>query len=543
MKTVIVSISAKNIHKMLAPWCLKAYCEDKGLKDIDIVEASINDNINEIVGKIYLSKPDIVAFSCYIWNIGYVAKIGGLLKKLLVKSLIVLGGPEVSYEEDLSNYAFADYIIRGAGEKAFYDLLTNIGYKKAAQTKIIDGCSHDFNNYPTPYTKAYFDSFKTNQIPHIESQLVYYESSRGCPFSCSYCLSSTFKGVQYLSLEKVKHDLLQFVDKGAKCIKFTDRTFNSDKKRAKRILEFIYSIDTDCTFHFEAAADLFDEELMQIIEKMPIERVQFEIGIQTINENTLKAIDRTTNIDTVLSNIKRLVSFKNCHIHVDLIAGLPHETFASFCGAIDQCILCKPHMLQLGFLKMLKGTTLRGKNAFGAVFADFSPYEVYQTDSLEYSEIIKLKKVESVIERFYNSGAFESSINYAINLFETPFKFFEAFLDFCGTGKQNFKVSLKNAYSVLLDFLVKYGDKKAAEHYIKFDSLSFDGKGLLPDKIVPMRNRELELSYREKFKKIINFRIEFFEFDNTHKLFVYEQKNLISNKFEVKDITVETLNK
>jgi len=540
MKIEIVSINAKNIHKALAPWCLKSYCENLRLFDVGVTEVNINDNVNEIVAKIYKHKPDVAAFSCYIWNIDYVSKIGGMIKKLLPDIKIILGGPEVSFEKDFSSFLFADYIIRGPGEKAFFKLIRNIQNNTASE-KIIDGQLEDFNNFPTPFTSEYFESFKTNQIPAIENQLVYYESSRGCPFCCSYCLSSAIKGAYYLSFERVKKNLSLLLSKGAKCIKFVDRTFNSDNKRAKEILKFIKSLETGCTFHFEAAADLFDDETLNIIQLMPAGRVQFEIGVQSINKETLKAIDRKTDIALALKNIAKLSSFQNCHIHVDLIAGLPFETMPSFSKAIDKCIECKPHTLQLGFLKMLKGTKIRAKNNFGAVFSEFAPYEVYKTNTMSYDDIIKLKKIEGMIERFYNSGMFESTLNYAFKLFKKPHVFFEKFSNFCSADNFNYKVSVKDAYMILLDFLLQYGSKKEIEHYIKLDCLSFDSKGLLPDSIASVRNKQAELKYRKQFKKITNFRIEYFEFENKHKLFIYDKKDVITGKFDIKDIVFDFL--
>lgn len=537
MKTIIVAVNAKNIHKSLAPWYLKAYCQSFGFCEIGVIEASINDNVNEIIGKIYNSKPDIIAFSCYIWNIDYICKIGKMLKKLLLDIKIILGGPEVSFEKDLDNFKFADYIIKGQGEKAFFELLSNIK-ANVQSNEIIDGFNEDFENFPSPYTNEYFESFKNNQIADIENQLIYYESSRGCPFSCSYCLSSANAGVHYLSLERVKSDLLLLIQNGAKCIKFVDRTFNFNKARAKQLLEFIYSLNTECVFHFEAVADLFNDELLRISEKMPVGRIQFEIGIQSVNEKTLREVSRKTDTELALKNISRLASFQNCHVHVDLIAGMPFETLESFKEAINQTIACKPHMLQLGFLKMLKGTKIRSSN-FGAVFADFAPYEVYQTDTLSYNNISKLKKIESLIERFYNSGAFACTINYAVKIFKTPYNFFEKFSDYCYSDNVNFKVSMKNAYTALLNFLINYGDKKEVEHNIKLDCLCFDSKGMLPDKILQMRNKQAELLYKEQIKKNINLRIEFFEFDNEYKLFIYENKNVVTNRYNTKSISIK----
>ncbi|MCL2822342.1 MAG: B12-binding domain-containing radical SAM protein [Firmicutes bacterium] len=546
MKTAIVSIGAKNIHKTLAAWCIKSYCQSNG-QDVEILEVNINDSINEIVGKVFKSDPQIVGFSCYIWNIDCIAKIGGILKKLIPNIVVVLGGPEVFFEKDLSAFPFADFIIRGAGEKAFYDLILSLNQNGLDNTKnakksnskkiegqsnqIIDGCIGGFDTYPSPYTKEYFDSFALNQIPSIKNQLVYYESSRGCPFFCSYCLSSTFSGVQYLPLDRVKSDLNLLIKNEAKCIKFVDRTFNSDKKRAANILDFIASLDTDCVFHFEAAADLFDQNLLNSVKNMPLNRIQFEIGIQSTNNLTLNAIGRQTDLSLVFKNISTLLSYQNCHIHVDLIAGLPLETFETFKAAIDQCINLKPHVLQIGFLKMLKGTPIRDKNDFGAVFCDHAPYEVYQTDTLKFDQIIELKQIENITERFFNNSAFLNTVDFGIKNSTNPYDFFKNLSDFCAKDSFNFKVSMKNAYQILYDFLIGFCDKRQVKHHIKMDCLSFDKRGLLPDCIEQNRNKQAEIAYKKQTKTLVPFRIEFFELDGKHRLFVYDTKHPILNKY------------
>lgn len=626
MNVTLVAINAKNIHKSPSVWCLKSYCDslNTGI-NIDVFETNINVSINDIIKGIINSNPDVLAFSCYIWNIEYVVKLGKLMRKLLPNLNIILGGPEVSFEQDMTSYPFVNYIIKGEGEQSFSDLLVKfngkinshnninqitennstaatfiyldnqiyklvdsdkelvpnasvsstiagtkphlvtdvsvipnnkkelisntsvlsvIGSKinddgfdliaSNTKCKIINGSNGDFNSFPSPYTDKYFESFAFNQIPSIADQLVYYESSRGCPYNCSYCLSSSIAGVQFLDLEKVQCDLLRFINKGATCIKFVDRTFNADKSRAKKLLRFILQLDTVCKFHFEAAADLFDEEMLKIISQMPIARVQFEIGVQSINEKTLEAINRKTDTDIVLRNISRLVSLNNCHIHIDLIAGLPYDTINTVVDSINKCIQCKPHMLQLGFLKMLKGTQLREQaNSFGAIYADFSPYEVYQTDTLSVKNMLVLKNIEQIIDRFYNSGAFASTVDYAITkVFETPYDFLYKFSEYC-SGKLISRILLKTAYTLLYEFLLCYADETQVKHHIKIDCLSTDKNGLLPDGITQQRNKPVELMYKQNEKNnSLNICIEYFELDNKHRLFIYDNKDPITNRYK-----------
>jgi len=529
MKKVFVSINAKNIHKAIAPWAIKAYCEGHGIGDFCVIETNVNDSIYEIVSRILVKQPDILMLSCYIWNIEYIRKIGGLIRELLPGIAIILGGPEVSFEDDLSDFLFADFLIKGAGEAALCELIKRIEKGDEVSSKVIrDGCSGggDFNIFPSFLTEDYFESFKYNQIPFIDKQLIYYESSRGCPFSCSYCISSTNENVVFLDVERVKRELCLLVERGAKIIKFVDRTFNANRGRAIEILQFICGLDTDATFHFECAADLFDERMLKIIEKMDKGRVQFEIGIQTINEKTIEAIGRKTNIDLALKNIEKISAFGNTHVHVDLIAGLPYETLGSFIAAINRCLKARPDNLQLGFLKMLKGTRIRQNNDFGAIFAFFPPYEVYKTNDLSHITLVRLKKIETLIEKFYNSGVFFNSIKYAFDLFDTPYIFFDKFADhiYNNSAQINFKSSIKNSYSVLLDFLCKHGQKNNAEYFIKLDCLSFDSRGLLPNEIISQRDKQKELDYKRTHGTKDNIRIEYFDYDNQYRLFKYSSK-------------------
>ena len=574
MKTLIVAINAKLYHKALAPWCLKSYCDDRGFCDVEVIETNIGENAMDVAGKIYERKAKVVAFSCYIWNIDLVARIGELLKKVMPDAVIVLGGPEVSFcEED--EFPFADYVIRRAGEEAFYNLLATLEAGGSCNTRSCQGDgtlvshalratksasaafesgtnrNHDYHSslsfasLPSPFSAAYFDSFSANPLP-VGKQLVYYESARGCPFSCSYCLSSTEKNahVQYLPVERVKKELAALVGHGAKIVKFCDRTYNANTARAKGILEFILSLETDCAFHFEAAGDLFDDKLLKTIQKMPPGRAQFEIGIQSVCEEVLKATGRKTDTVKTFAAAEKLVAFGNCHIHLDLIAGLPGETLNSFAAAVDRCINAGAHVLQLGFLKMLKGSRIRREAMdFGAVFSDFTPYEVLKTNTLSFEDIQKLKRIENVIERFYNSGAFACTLRYAFSLFASPFDFFVRFADYLEQSGQGaeYKSSLKTAYTLLYDFLSGVGARaeilRKGGHYIKLDCLSSDPKGAsLPDAVLHARNRELEQEYKKKLGKSAKFRIEYFEFDGRTRLFLYDGEKNFAHRYECREI-------
>ncbi len=537
IKVLLVAINAKHIHKALAVWCIKAYCDNNAAGcEFAVFENHINEPIGNIIGEIYKELPDVIGFSTYIWNTDQVVKITGAIKKILPSCIIVLGGPEVSFETSMDNYPSADYLIKGAGETAFSQLTNSIAAELAPENKIIKGESLDFGDFPSPFTAEFFQSSQTHAMASVKNQLVYYESARGCPFNCAYCLSSVTQGVQYLTLQRVKDELGLLLSQGAKCVKFVDRTFNADKNRMAEILEYVRCLDTDCTFHFEVAADLFDKHLLEIIATMPVNRVQFEVGIQSVNPKTLAAVSRKTNLEVGLENIRVLSARNNCHVHVDLIAGLPYETPETFALAVNRCLAVRPHMLQLGFLKMLKGSELRkNQENFDYLYTDYAPYEVLKSNAMSTAELLQLKGIERVIDKFYNSGMFVNSLQYvAFKLFKTEYDFFCLLGEFC-EDIGNIRVSLKSSYSILLSFLLQYANKDEAEHYIKLDCLTFDAKGMLPDSIEQLRDRAVEAQLKNKpeYKKK-NIRVEYFAYDNKKRLFVYNHKDPITKAYTVK---------
>lgn len=536
MKVLLTALSAKAIHKTLAPWCLKAYC-DMHVPNCEILvqEHTVNDHLHDIVKEIYLSAPDVVGFSLYIWNIEHTVKVATILRKYLPHCIIVFGGPEVSFETDTDAYPMADYIIQGAGEQALASLLTQLHTgAKISERMLASPIAVALNDLPDPYTEAYVKSFAMGRMQKIAHQLVYFESSRGCPFSCTYCLSSRFHGVDELSLELVFKRLDALCAAGAKCIKFVDRTFNANKKRAQAILQYILAKETTCTFHFEVAADLFDETLLALIAQMPKERVQFEIGIQSINGQTLAEIDRVMDIKRVLDTVKTLVSYGNCHIHVDLIAGLPFETLDSFSKGIDACILAKPQMLQLGFLKLLKGTKIREqRDDYGYVFSDFAPYEVLCSNSMNFDEMLKLAEIEAVVDKFYNSGVYTHCIDYLLtHVFRRPYDLFSALADFCRGG--NPKLSQKHAYTLLYDFLCEHTSAQWAAHVVKLDCLTYYAKPVLPDEIAIHRDKKAEVEFKKSRQPHYqNVRIEYFPLDERTRVFIYDEACAITRAHKV----------
>lgn len=525
MKTILLSLSAKQVHKTLAPWCLKSYTEANGWQSpITIIEMTANDLWQNVVAAVMAQQPDLLGISCYIWNIDMVRSVGAAIRLLAPRMTIILGGPEVSFETDLSNFPFADAIISGPGEELFLALLQNHG-KPASP--ILRAQKHiPFAGLPSPYTDAYFASFEGKTF---QTQLIYYESTRGCPFRCAYCLSSLSGGVEALPLERVFSDLSAFARRGSRCVKFVDRTFNADKRRAFAILSFVKDLETDCVFHFEAAPDLFDEALLTLLESMPVGRVQIEMGIQSVNSQTLLACSRKTDVPKALSAIARLSKANNVHTHVDLIAGLPHETLDTFKTAVNLCLAARPHALQLGFLKLLKGSSLRhDAEKYGMVYLDQAPYEALATHTLCYDDMQKLKAIEDVLDKYYNSGLFTRAVRFGMErLSADPFTFFERFAAYLGdTGRP--KTSLKEAYRLLLDFLLSLGGGEEAKHFVKWDVLSHDPKGILPEGLSHLRDPATEMVW---FQKNARVRIERFAFDGSVRVFDLNRQHPVTKEF------------
>lgn len=422
-KTLICSLNSKYIHSSLAPWCLYTSCKSVLGEAccVEVTEGTINEKEEEIYERLISQKPDFVAFSCYIWNITRVLSLAEKLKEQGV--IIALGGPEVSYRQKdiLEKYSFVDYVLSGEGEVIFPELvraladgekpeINGVSYRNGEDIVISEGEIIDFENTVSPYCEEYFTSLK--------GRIAYIEGSRGCPFSCAFCLSGRCGKVRFLPLERVKNEMVLLSDMGAKTIKFVDRTFNCNSKRAVEILSFIRdeygkNINNDVCFHFEIAADILTEEIFQVVSQMPIGAVQFEVGIQSFNEETLKKINRKTNVDLVESNVKRLLSFGNCHVHIDLIAGLPLEDYNSFVSGFNRAYKIRANMLQLGFLKILYGSPMgEDKESYPCVYSDKAPYEVISTPWISEAELEKLRVCENELERLYNSGRFPRTLGY-----------------------------------------------------------------------------------------------------------------------------------
>ncbi len=472
MKIVLCALNAKFIHTNLAVRSIKKYCESFYPT---IKEYTINDSIDSIIASLYKEKADVIAFSCYIWNIDRILYISKTLKSVCPSLKIILGGHEVTYDarDILLNNNYIDFIVRGEGEKPCYmlfDALLNntdfsfvpsLSYRKDAQiieNEILE--ESDINEYPFPY----------ESIEDCKSKIIYYESSRGCPFGCTYCLSGRNNKVRYLELERVKKELMFFITNNVPLVKFVDRTFNADKKRACEIFKFIIENNKNTTFHFELSGSLIDDEMIDILKGAKKGHIQFEIGVQSTNKETLKAIGRNIDFDKIKENVRKLINLSNIHIHLDLIAGLPYENYESFKRSFDDVISLFPNVLQLGFLKMLKGSKIRNEaSKFNYKFKTQAPYEVIENDFISFDEIIKLKYIEDLLEKYYNSGDFKRSMEFLFKKYQSPFEVFERIYDFY---LENNLLDAALSLEKRQEILVKVFGKDDVEDYAKADLLT-----------------------------------------------------------------------
>lgn len=557
MKNItLLGINSKFVHTNLAIRYIKKMIEQVEGYDLTVVESSINNQLPNIIREVIESKPEILLVSTYIWNKEFVFKIIVELKKIIPNLKIYLGGPEVSYNalEIMDNYREVDGIIEGEGEIVITNLLKKeekkiLGlYYRNEKNKV----KIEFNGHESPIENLDIIPFPYENWELLENKgkIFYYESTRGCPFRCSYCMSSIEKSVRSFSLPRVKKDLMTFLDAGVNLVKFVDRTFNLKKDHYMEVWKFlIENYRPNTTFHFEISADLFDEEVIKFLTTVPKDLFQFEIGVQTINENTMKLIRRKNNLKKLSKNV--LAIKDNIHLHLDLIAGLPKEDFKTFKSSFNYVYGLKPEMIQLGFLKILRGTEISGQiEKFDYKYMGFPPYEVISNDYITYEELLKLKDVEEVLDFYYNSGDFIKSVDYIINNFYTsPFEFYLDLANFY-EEKGHFKVSHKKLaiFNFLVDF---YKEKKFGGNdnegeikfieYLKFDYINLGKPGKYPEWFIPSKDKDLyhelveKLVEESKFKtnrqgfkntEIEEFSIDIFtgERKMTKLLFIYEGK-------------------
>lgn len=466
MKILLAACNAKYIHSNLAVYDLKAYSSDYD-EHVILREYTINQPKDEILKDIYSSGADVVCFSCYIWNISFVRELIRDLVKILPKTAFWAGGPEVSYDAEkfLTEMPEITGVMVGEGEKTFHDLLefyidgkdsleeiSGIAYRTG--DKIIhNGWRELMDLSAIPFVYEHLEKF--------ENRIIYYESSRGCPFSCSYCLSSIDKKLRFRDLELVKKELQFFLDHRVPQVKFVDRTFNCKHEHAMTIWKYILEHDNGVTnFHFEISADLLREEEMELMSQMRPGLIQLEIGVQSTNPETIRAIHRHMDLKKLEHCVNRVHSFRNIHQHLDLIAGLPYEDYDTFHQSFNDVYQMKPDQLQLGFLKVLKGSLMQKEaEVYGIVYKEKEPYEVLSTNWLTYGEVLKLKMVESMVEVYYNSGQFWHTLEYLVPFEKDAFTFYEKLGSFYEKkGYSEISHSRMRRYEILLEYLQEETD-------------------------------------------------------------------------------------
>ena len=495
-KFLLVAINSKYIHSNLAVYCLKAATaySDK----VYIREFTINNQLEDILKNIYLEKPDVIGISCYIWNINYVKELLPELNKVLPGVKIWLGGPEVSYntEEYAGRYENVAGVIKGEGEAVFKELMDCYmegrekdipfipGITTVSDGKIIDNpCTlvYDMSDSVMPYYAAGYNE------DDYKNKIIYYESSRGCPFSCSYCLSSVDKHLRFRNTELVLTDLKVFLDNKVALVKFVDRTFNCNREHSRKILRFIRDNDNGITsFHFEIAADILEDEDIRIMNSLRPGLIQLEIGVQSTNQDTIKAIHRVMNLDKLRNNVTAIRKCRNIHMHLDLIVGLPYEDINSFRKSFNDIYDMKPDNLQLGFLKLLHGSLMREeKDKYGIVARDIPPYEVLYTKYLSYDDILKLKQVEKVLDMYYNSNMFVLSVRYLSGSFDDSFAMYELLSECFERRYSDGSLPSRNGkFELLYDFARDYlneHDMMVFGEMLRFDMYLRDNVKSLPE--------------------------------------------------------------
>ena len=538
MKILLAACNAKYIHSNLAVYDLKAYSSDYD-EHVILREYTINQPKDEILKDIYSSGADVVCFSCYIWNISFVRELIRDLVKILPKTAFWAGGPEVSYDAEkfLTEMPEMTGVMVGEGEKTFHDLLefyidgkdsleeiSGIAYRTG--DKIIhNGWRELMDLSAIPFVYEHLEKF--------ENRIIYYESSRGCPFSCSYCLSSIDKKLRFRDLELVKKELQFFLDHRVPQVKFVDRTFNCKHEHAMTIWKYILEHDNGVTnFHFEISADLLREEEMELMSQMRPGLIQLEIGVQSTNPETIRAIHRHMDLKKLEHCVNRVHSFRNIHQHLDLIAGLPYEDYDIFHQSFNDVYQMKPDQLQLGFLKVLKGSLMQKEaEGYGIVYKEKEPYEVLSTNWLTYGEVLKLKLVESMVEVYYNSGQFWHTLEYLVPLEKDAFTFYEKLGSFYEKkGYSEISHSRMRRYEILLEYLKEETDVPAevAAQKMLYDLYLREKLKKRPAFAPDQKQYETAVwNYRKNNQVSKTAHIEVFE-NGTVILFDYEKRDPLS---------------
>ncbi len=549
MKILLAACNAKYIHSNPAVYDLRAFASEYK-EHILLGEYTINQTKDEILKEIYRSGAEVVCFSCYIWNISFVRELIFDLKKILPGTAFWVGGPEVSFDAEnfLKEMPQVTGVMVGEGEETFLELARYYIEKKGTLADIRGIAFWEngeiFHNGWREVMDLSRVPFAYEQTEDFANRIIYYESSRGCPFSCSYCLSSIDKKLRFRNLELVKKELQFFLDKKVPQVKFVDRTFNCKHDHAMEIWKYILEHDNGVTnFHFEISADLLREEELELMSRMRPGLIQLEIGVQSTNPDTIRAIHRNMDLKKLEASVARVKSFGNIHQHLDLIAGLPCEDYESFRRSFEQVYRMKPDQLQLGFLKVLKGSSMYHEaQKYEILYKEKEPYEVLSTAWLSYEDILKLKMVESMVEVYYNSGQFRKTLSWIETFYHEMFSFYESLGAYYEEkGYEEISHSRLRRYEILLEFLKEKTQlpvNTASQHMV-YDLYLREKLKKRP--VFAMDQKPYEASvrnYRKANKIPKTAHIEVFG-DGSAVLFDYEARDPLTNNARAEQIFLE----
>lgn len=556
MKILLAACNAKYIHSNLAVYNLKS-CSGEYSSSVVVKEYTINQIRDDILKDIYLEQPDVVCFSCYIWNISFVRELVPDLKKILPQVEFWAGGPEVSYDavEFLKKNPVFFGVMVGEGEETFHELAGYYIERKPETLSEIRGVAfRDENKGRDIVHTGWRELMDLSKVPfaysnltEFKNRIIYYESSRGCPFSCSYCLSSIDKKLRFRDIELVKKELQFFIDNKVPQVKFVDRTFNCKHDHAMEIWRYITEHDNGITnFHFEISADLLRAEELALMKTMRPGLIQLEIGVQSTNPQTIKAIRRTMDFEKLKGIVEQIHSFGNIHQHLDLIAGLPYEGYDSFHKSFCDVYALRPEQFQLGFLKVLKGSHMMEMTGeYQILYKDREPYEVLSTAWLTYGEILRLKMVESMVEVYYNSGQFKNTLVFLEKYFDDPFRMYEALGRFYEKkGYSEISHSRMRRYEILMEFAGEQKEipSEALSDVMLLDLYLRENLKSRPSFASDQKPYErLIWDYRKAKKIPKTAHIEVFR-DGKKLLFDYTDRDPLTNNAQLTDITDEVNN-
>lgn len=543
MKILLTAINSKFIHSNLAVRYLKAFTKDMDA-ECKIREFSINDREERVLEEIIKEKPNVVCFSTYIWNVEMVKRLSDLIKQVDSNIEILYGGPEVSYDsmvilEEISG----DYIIEGEGEKTFREFVEyKLGIKDIESIRGLFYKKHGKVNFNGSRPLMSMDElvFPYEDDEDLNNKIVYYEASRGCPFNCKYCLSSTIHGVRFHKIDRVIEELNYFIEKKVKLVKFVDRTFNCNHKFSMAIWKFLIESNTETQFHFEISADILKNEEIELLREAPEGRFQFEVGVQTTNDEVLSNINRFVNFSDIKEKVVELLSIRNIKQHLDLIAGLPGEDYDSFRKSFNDVHSIHPEEIQLGFLKLLKGSSMREESdKYNMKYSPYPPYEILSTNKISYFELIDLKKVEHMVDKYYNSQKFNNILNYFYPKFKEPFELFhELAMFYDKKGYFNRSIGSNEYYKLFLDFNeeVLKENNFILREIIRYDYLLHNKRRGIPDYIKSNITKEEERKIKDELREEYSFRdysVEKFYIDIIK--FIEEDKILESEVYALLD--------